>query len=213
MENVIRGLLFCLIIWLGHSCSEPRPQLANYYFPYGHNVDYIYMTNDSIGPQIWQIRSEDQSWIVEVYDEKNQLQQRSFEHRVANGVIQDSLFLYDDSGQPIQAIIESGIMYGFEVKDSMDVFFYEAKWRHGDTLYSVVRNRRFLRYESLLFHGKQVSCAVWRLDERIISEVEGQLELSSYGEEWYAQDIGLIRRSRVVNDQLKLEDRLVEIRE
>jgi hypothetical protein len=150
-----------------------------------------------------------------VFSGRFQKSQESHESFYSNGVNLEKLILFANGKQTI-ATIESGFVFPFTEIDSSEVVFYRIKWKvaTGDgqpTTYELVRNRRFSGYENREVMGKDLRCAKFTLDELIISDMDGNIELKTKGVEYYAENIGLVYRKRQMTEELLIEQRLLQI--
>ncbi len=205
-------LLVCLSLY---SCNSPEPPLQSYYFPKIHQV-YVYSANDSIGREYWEIKPEGKTTLVtRVYSGSFVLKQESREEFYSNGVNLENLELIA-SGEKIPVDIQSGFIFPFNEIDYSEVVFYRVNWEvptenGNNTSYDLIRNRRFMNLDQQKFLGESRDCVKIKLEERIISDLDGSIELSSYGSEYYAKDIGLIHRNRQFTSELLITTKLLEI--
>ena len=85
------------------------------------------------------------------------------------------------------------------------------KTQESEVQYDIIRNRRFAGMEMRAILGDSVLCAVLEVEERIISDETGSIELTIKGNEYYGQGLGLIERVRQIDSTLIINQRLVEI--
>lgn len=194
------------------SCKDQSP-LSPYYFPSEHQV-YVYSANDSIGKEYWEISPHDRGLSTHVYGGDFRKSQESRESFYSNGVNLEELTLISNNNAH-QATVESGFVFPYEEIDSSEVVFYRIKWNVNNgthtTRYELVRNRRFAGYENHEFMGTSELCAKFILDELIISDLDGSIELKTRGVEYYAKNIGLVYRKRQMTEELLIEQRLLEV--
>ena len=200
---VLLGLcLFCI------GCGEDLP-LKKYYFPSdGSKLNYTYRTNEAEDNH-WLIETTKEGWHIRVYNDTMAMIQESMETAYINGVQQDQLRLFGDN-QSIEVDIRSGFLYPYEKLDSLDVLVHHIQWAQEDEqAYQVIRNRRFIGLRNKDYDGEMWACAVFKLEEHIISLGDGDVEIIADGEEWYAEGIGLIYRQRRYSDENVLTERLI----
>lgn len=206
-------VLLCWTCFLVIACGgDDSLVLRDYYFPLADQV-YVYSAQDSSGVEYWVSEKVGEEGIrTRVYNGKKEIQQESQEKFYSNGVNLESMSL---DGKPVE--IESGFIFPFQELDSSEVVFYRIKWESVvDSIvvgYELIRNRRWVGFTSCEVFGESQSCAKFTLTERIISKGDGNIEVSTTGEELYAKGIGLIYRKRQISDAFTIEQYLLEIRE
>ena len=107
-------------------------------------------------------------------------------------------------------------MFPYSAPDELEVVYYHIKWKSNpdsgaQVTYELIRNRRFTGYEDFSVLGDNKHCAKFRLEENIISDLDGSIEMKTTGVEYYASDIGLVFRRRQVHDELIIEQKLLAI--
>ncbi len=200
--------IFACFLLSVFACEKDQRPLRDYYFPTRHQV-YIYSANDSIGKEYWEIIPTDEGLKTNVYSGSLTLTQTSVETFYKNGVNLEQLTL-----QGGDAKINAGFVFPFDQLDSSEVLFYHVLWNASDdqnTAYELIRNRRFAGLENREVMGKEVACAQFKLEERIISNLDGSIEMKTSGVEFYAEHIGLIYRRRQINEELLIEQILLDV--
>ena len=208
VASLVVGLL------LGLCSCHKQATLQSYYFPSKHQV-YVYSANDSIGKEYWEITPKQNGLSTIVYDGSLRKTQQSHESFYSNGVNLERLLLGGTDKQT-EAVIESGFVFPFDEIDSSEVVFYRIKWESDlgngqPTTYELVRNRRFVGFEEFMVVNKKMTCAKFELNELIISDLDGSIEITTSGVEFYAKDIGLVYRKRQMTEELLIEQQLLAI--
>ena len=208
-DDMTRNLVLFLFLIFLFACSKPDATLRSFYFPSEHKI-YVYTANDSVGAEYWEVIPTDDGLLFNVYNGLFQLSQKSTEVYYDNGVNLEKLILGSEETE-----IVSGFTFPFEKLDSSEVLFYHIKWQvpeeNKTTTYELLRNRRFVGMSSYKVLDDSKNCASFKLDERIISDQDGTIEMKTSGIEYYAENIGLVYRRRQVTESLLLEQKLIDI--
>ena len=207
-------ILLGVTIFTLASCTQQEGPLADYYFPMEDAV-YVFSSNDSIGREYWVVKTDGEALRTTIYDGAFQLNQETIEKRYGNGINLERLTMTRQADK-IDVDISSGYVFPFDEIDSSEVVFYQINWQlidenNAPVSYELVRNRRFIGYEDKVVLGQQKQCIKFKLDERIITDMDGSIELNTTGIEYYARDIGLVYRQRRVTEDLMMEQELLEI--
>ncbi len=200
------ALAIILVALRGCTYKEP---LKPYYFPASDKV-YVYSSNDSVGKEYWHITPTEKGIRTLVFNSERELTQTTDEKFYKNGVNLESLQLTNGKAEVI-----SGFVFPFNEISDKEVLLYHIKWRDNSTstTYELIRNRRFVGYKNMLVFQDSVLCASFLLEERIISEQDGSVEMKTTGTEFYAKNIGLVYRKRRITDELHFEQKLLAIEE
>lgn len=135
------------------------------------------------------------------YDSNFQVGQIVREKIVANGSLARNLLLYEPDYKAeqlvkIEANIESANVFPFEVSDSGGVFLFKLNYRlpsDSSAKIYLIRNRKFAGdAPEFEFRGKKHPCIRFTLREIVGHEAEGSLETEAFGEERYAEGLGLV---------------------
>ena len=197
------------------SCEKPPGALTDFYFPSEHKV-YVYTANDSTGREYWEVTPDAHDGLVTTIYSGNLIQsQYTVEKKYANGMNLEVSKMTQGKNL-VDVEIESGFIFPFYEIDSNEVLFYKINWESltsdgSITNYELIRNRRFIGYENREVLGNIKSCAKFKLDERIISNLDGSIELKLKGVEYYAKNIGLVYRRRSLTEDTQFEQELIEV--
>ena len=210
-----RICFFCIggfiLIALTSSCVDQHIKLLEpFYYPEKDQV-FVFSSNDSIGKEYWALNTaDDEKYEITIHDGHFNAMQTIVEKKYNNGVNLEYLIV--DS---VIAEVKSGFIFPFDEIDNTEVLFYHVSWTENKgqnpIRYEIIRNRRFDGYETKSVMGDSISCVVLSLDERIISDVDGSIELSTTGKEYYGRDIGLVYRIKNVNPEITIEQELLDI--
>jgi hypothetical protein len=210
-KNDWRSLLVvCIAGFLLTSCGSDTQDIRNYYFPLkalteGEVYEYRAVDQDSLTPSYWYYRSfinDNGVFLTGTYYE-NTFMPLQFvqEELVSNGMLLDTLFLYetDSTGrqQQITGEVLSGSTYPFEVKDSSSIFLYKVQFQfpsNPNETITLIKNRRFAGHTTYTYKGDTYDCV--KFDVRELVEVsdtqQGGIEPEWSGYELYAEGLGLI---------------------
>lgn len=230
------------------SCrSDGTRDIRNFYFPLqelkeGLVYEYSPVKIDSLTPKYWYYRSfisPEGAFLTGTYYEYDFTPlQLVKEKMVSNGMIQDTLFLYeynfseaaidsladdqkdaffiyqpDSSTQVARVNVEilSGTLFPFQVRKEGGVFLYKVKWRPASqpqTEVTLGKTRRYLGDTTFTFQGKKYDCVRFELNELFQQDEEGVLEQEFAGVEWYAQKLGLVYFRKNITEDFVIEYQL-----
>lgn len=222
---------FLLACFLFTACTGDRRDIRAYYFPLdslaeGQVYDYAPVGTDTIPPDYWYFQAERQDGndflIATYYDANFEVGQRTREKMTANGVRakEYALFSPDSAGMRsvrIDATLESPDVFPFSVQDSAGVFLFSLQFHPpGDSATTIylIRNRRYLGDgPDYYFKGKKYPTVRFSLREAVGNSAEGDAEVESRGEEWYAEGLGLVyyRKITGARGQIRQEFQLRDI--
>ena len=212
IRNVIASILS--LVLLAACTNDSKRNIKDYYFPLekmlnnGIVYEYEALHADSIAPYYWyyqtvQIPDSPMVLVGTYYDANFQQRQLVREEVVNNGMLlQDMrLFLTDTSGRQEQVVadVQAANAYPFEVSDSSGIFLYKVQWDdpfQPNSTTTLIRNRRYLGDTSYVFQGQSLPAVRLGVREIVENEQEGFLEIELEGEEWYAENLGLVYTSR-----------------
>ena len=245
MNNLLSLSFLLLSLW---GCNtDGTKDISQYYFPVedlqeGLIYEYRAVNMDSLTPKYWYYRSvidQDGAFLKGTYYEQDFApRQYVSEEIVSNGVIQDTLYLfeYDFSEADIGALpadqrenflifspdsssllarvnveILSGTLFPYEVREAGGVFLYKVKWRPAgqpQTEITLGKTRRYLGDTTFTFQGKAYDCVRFGVVELFQQDEEGVLEQEYGGIEWYARGLGLVYFKKEITDDFIIEYQL-----
>lgn len=248
LKRWIRGLGLILLFLSFWRCqSDGNRDIRNYYFPIqdlenGLVYEYQAMNMDSLTPKYWYYRSffnDDGIFMTGTYYEQDFTPlQFVREELVSNGVIQDTLYLFeynfskpaidslpenqrnsffvyhpDSSSQVARVNVEilSQTLFPFQVREEGGVFLYKVKWRPAsqpDTEITLGKTRRYLGDTTFTFQNKTYDCVRFELTELFQQNQEGVLEQEYGGVEWYAKNLGLVYFRKDITKDFVIEYQL-----
>lgn len=191
--------------------QEVKEQIQAFYLPLadlteGIVYEYESVGSDSFPPYYWYFRNasqEEETYLVGTqYDHNYIPQQLIREAQVKNGMLTEEAFIYvtDSMQKQIQlpTTIESGNIFPFEVRDSLGVFLHKISWYNpfDSTGTTIIRNRRFMGYTNFEWQSELHEAVRFKVQEVIITQKEGNLEIELTGEEIYIKNIGLVFTSK-----------------
>jgi len=224
----MKKFLFLLLIPFFFACeNDGHRNLEPYYFPLKKLEDGLVYEYQSVGnpndpPMYWYYRTVVQDGethlVGTAYDPEFEPDQLVREKRVDNGMLLEDFYTYeaDSTGKKnkIQANIESQNVFSFRVNETKPgVLLTSLNWRtlSDSAKITLVRNRQFGGDTTFIFKEKDVSAVRMHTVELIEHTTEGTLPLEFQGEEWYAEDIGLVYLKKDINPQWQMEYELVDI--
>jgi len=218
---------FFLLLLFSACNSSGTQNIKAYYFPFDDLKDgrvYEYRpVNDPNQPvEYWYYRtleSDSATYFTgNYYDHDFVVRQFSNEEIISNGTLLHSYFLYQSDSLGIQtqvpAIIESGNVFPFEVKDSTGVFLMKLKWvfqEEPEISTTLIRNRRYMGKTKYTFKNKEYDAVSFKLTELVDDFNNGHLGPPQYnGQEIYAKGLGLVYYKKEINERFILEYELVD---
>jgi len=208
-------LAFALFLTFLTACTnDGERNIKAYYYPLekmlnqGIVYEYEGLHADSVAPYFWyyqtvQLPDSPMVLVGTYYDANFQQRQLVREEVVGNGMLlQDMrLFLTDKSGRQEQVVAEilAPNVFPFEVSDSSGIFLYKVQWDdpfQPNSTTTLIRNRRYLGDTSYVFQGQSLPAVRLGVREIVENEQDGFLEIELEGEEWYAQNLGLVYTNR-----------------
>ena len=214
--NLHYGYILCLGLLLLSSCSKLGPN-ADYYYPVHDLEDGLVYAYESVGqlpqpPHYWfyrSVKTADSLMLTSTFYSAD-LQPLQFvnERIVSTGSLLRDLRLYtptDSTSLTTQASIQQPALFSFEEPSSDRVLVSVVSFRQNPTaansaVYTLTRNRRYLKDTSLTVEGESVDAQVWLVNELTEHDSIGVLALESRSMEIYAENIGLAYRERVYSD-------------
>lgn len=217
---ILCQFVMCITIIIS-SCSgkiENVESLADYYLPLdslgsgGMQYSYRSLSDTALDREVWQHIKTAEGLIMSInYDHTQQVVQKQYERVVPNGVLIDSLILFErDSlgGTTSYAVrVVSPHKFPFEVTDSTQVFLTHLEWwQPGDSLHIVLQRRRsFIGDTSWQWKGETVPGIRFKTKDQLETEEVGWTTSAWTGEEIYAKNIGLVYYRREISKQLIIE--------
>ena len=214
-----------LLVFFACNTSDTY-NIKAYYFPIdalkeGKVYEYRPVSNDSLPVEYWYYRTIESDsgtfFTANYYDQNFVVRQFSNEEVVSNGTLLHSYFLYqfDSTGYQYQvpAIIESGSVYPFEVRDSGGIFLMKLKWIHQEEpeiSTSIIRNRKYAGKTSYDFKNKKQEAISFDLKELVDDFNNGHWERQYNGKEIYAKNLGLVYYKKEIDENFILEYELVD---
>ena len=218
-------IAFCLLLG---SCGKNK--LQEYYFPLeqlnkeAKVYEYEYRVRDSTFKMYWyyqSIRQNDSIYLVGTcYNQNFEQLMVMREERVKNGMKLTDMYFYTTNtagyAVRIQAEIQGGAVFPFEVTDSNSVFINIIKYKDvkdSTRQTTLTRNRRFLKHTVFDFKNKKLDAVEFEMkEEQAESDTKkGGIAYVSKIKEIYAQNIGLIYTKRYISDSEFIESRLLDI--
>lgn len=195
--------------------------ISGFYFPYeslGAGSVYLYRNpaEPDAPPDAWSYQSfrEDDKWFLtcQNYDQALQVRQFQLESIVPTGALSDAYILYEQGKDgrlvKVKAEIEQSSVFPFSVRDTAGIYIFSLHWKDAaDSLKetTLVRNRRFLKDTSFTYREEILDAIVFEVRDLIELEEEGILSVETTGKEVYARGLGLVHRTRRINESLSLE--------
>ena len=216
--------VMCLFIFVAacQPANENPDNLSGFYLPVksfpteGMIYTYRNVLDSSAGHEVWQHSLTSTDRILSInFDSRQQVVQKQVERIVNNGVIIDSLLLFSavDSGDAILIPVKvlSPNRFPFDAIDSSKVWLTKLEWwQPGDSLHVVLeRRRRFMGYTTWESDGSSVPAIKFRTEDQLETEEVGWTTSTWTGEEVYAKNIGLVRYTRNISEQFRLEYELM----
>lgn len=209
MKTSLAPALFCL---LAVACGDTgKRDISAYYFPIddllvGKVYEYQSLGDGKPYSEYWffrAARTDTGTFLTSAfYDSNFQIGQIAREKIVKNGALARNLLLYEPDFKaermaPVEANIVSPNAFPFEVSDSGGVFLFRLNYRlpsdSATTIY-LIRNRKFAGdAPAFSFLGKELPAVRFTLREVVGNEREGAAEIEAFGEERYAEGLGLVQ--------------------
>jgi hypothetical protein len=176
------------------------------------------MVDTALDQEVWQHIKTSENLITSInYDHLQQVVQKQYERVVINGVVIDSLILYDTDSlgrrlaYPVK--VHSPHRFPFEARDSSQVYLTHLEWwQPEDSLHIVLQRRRRLMGDTTwVFNGQKIPAIRFRTEDQLETELVGWSTSTWTGEEVYAKNIGLVYYRRNISDHLIIEFSLDEI--
>ena len=211
------------------ACSRLGPS-ARYYYPAEDLLDglvYAYAVDAAataeLEPHYWYFRgvaTPDSLVLASTYyDAGYEPRQYVGERIVPSGSLQRDLRLFEPGplGQPsreTRAEVLAPALFSFAEPDTARVLVNVVRFRENAaptdtasvapgteaTVYTLTRNRRYLRDTTLEVLGRRRDAQVWEVRELIERDENGVLALRTTSREVYAEDLGLAYRARRLPD-------------
>lgn len=221
------GFFLC-VIGFSLGCNRSTPQsIDRFYYPVNdlnEGLVYHYQTITKDQPPIssyWLFKSNiingEIQFTGQYYDATKTVGQFFRQRIVSTGALLEDYKFYvgrdtSDHVLPIDVEIDYPNAFPFEVYDTIGVYLYKLSFiAPGDSsINTIIRNRRFVGYESWNHNGKSYPAIKFRLLERIENDNNGVLTIDMKGYEIYAEGIGLVFSKKESMDGTSIEERLIE---
>jgi len=205
------------------SCSSFGPN-AEYYYPVDDLADGMVYAYESVGPiqlppHYWFYRSVEtpDSLVLTSTRYTSDFEPRQFvnERIVKSGSLMRDLRLFTPTvgaSETVVADVLAPAMFSFEIPDTGRILVNAVSFSYADlkirqnaeenesALYTLTRNRRFIKDTSFTLSGKPVPSQLWSVRELTEQDSIGVLALESQAIEIYAQGVGLVYRERMHSD-------------
>jgi len=208
MKNFALFIPFLVAFSMALSGCGPKDpsDLERFYFPYerfedGAVLEYRPVRFPELGNEYWYVKSFSDSGrrylVTQVFNSDLELQQYKREEYVTNGVLSREVKLLrrtPDTSLLMTLNIQENGVFPFRFKDSLTRYIYDLSWLDPiDSMeYRITRNRRFTHREDRMFLGEIRSSWHAAVLEELETIVEGSTLSSWSGEEWFAENIGLV---------------------
>lgn len=199
-----------LLVVLAACGNGGKRNISAFYFPMddllgGKVYEYQSLGEGKPYSEYWYFRSsrtDTGTFLTGVYYDSNfQIGQIVREKIVRNGSLARNLLLYEPDFKAeklvkVEANIEAPNVFPFEVSDSGGVFLFKLHYRPpSDSTAKIylIRNRRFAGdAPEFSFRGKSHAAVRFTIREIVGQESEGAAEAEAFGEERYAEGLGLV---------------------
>jgi hypothetical protein len=193
------------------SCETDAPQdIRDYYFPLralttGQVYEYRPIGLDSLTPDYWYYRTiptDSAYYFTKTYYQADFIPQQLIQERlVDNGLLTSSIFLFetDSTGKARQmsGIILSPNAFPFIIEDSTYVT-YQVRFPLPHGRQTVTIHRRYRSDTTFTFAGEAYPAVAFAIDGTVDvrDSIEGDIEPPFWGEEIYAEGLGLVAYRR-----------------
>ncbi len=224
--RMTRWILFIIYTFFIISCNSDTKNIRDYYFPLqkltdGLVYEYHSVNLDTLAPDYWYYRSVETDsalYLTSTHYDPATLtpMQLLREEEVSNGMLVNSLYLFenDTTGkqQQIEAEIIAGSIFPFEVRDSGGIFLFKTTWQSPaqQATYTLVKNRRYIGDTTFVFNTRSYDAVVFEVKELMEQRQEGVFEQQYASVEWYAKDLGLVYFRKDISPTFVLEYRLAD---
>ena len=214
--NLPSGYIALFLALVLTSCSNLGPN-ADYYYPVDELADGMVYAYESVGPlpqppHYWFYRSVEtpDSLVLTstFYSAKFEPRQFVNERIVESGSLMRDLRLFTPTEGASDAVIADVLapsLFSFEHPDTSRILVNAVSFRQNPTqdssaLYTLTRNRRYVKDTLFNLSGKQVPAQLWSVRELTEQDSLGVLALESRAIEIYGRGLGLLYRERVFSD-------------
>lgn len=208
-------VIFLLSLFLAN-CSSYGPN-ADYYYPIDELADGMVYSYESAGPlpqapHYWFYRSVEtlDSLVLTSTYYSFDFQPRQFvnERIVSSGSIMRDLRLYtptEGASKTVIAEVLAPALFSFEAPDTGRILVNTVSFRQNSeqdssALYTLTRNRKYVKDTMFNLSGKPLDAQLWSVRELTEQDSLGVLAIESQAVEIYAKDIGLVYRERMYSD-------------
>ncbi len=201
--------------------SESK-NLKSYYFPLEelkNGLVYEYQSLIDSTSEYWfykQFISGDSVMLLgQNYDRHLQVRQFQSELITESGARLLELDLFDEGPNGsinTQVNITSADLFSFNKMDSTEKLIYHVNWEDPVQKMGVeiIKNRFQNNIYQMDFEGKRINYLKVLLSELVSIRQDGHLDLEWYGEEWYAENIGLVFYSKETKEGEKFAYKLIK---
>src|SRR5688572_3570788 len=179
---ILCQFVMCIMIIIS-SCSgriENIESLADYYLPLdslglgGMQYSYRSLSDTTLDREVWQHINTAEGLIMSInYDHRQQVVQKQYERVVPNGVLIDSLVLFEEdslgSMKAYTVRVISPHRFPFDARDTTKVFLTHLEWwQPEDSLHIVLqRRRRFQGDTTWQWNGEAIPAVRFRTTDQL----------------------------------------------
>lgn len=215
-------MVFSLVFF--GACQTEKTEsknLKSYYFPLEelkNGVVYEYQSLVDSTREYWfykQFVSGDSVMLLgQNYDRHLQVRQFQSELITDSGAKLLELDLFDEGPNGsinTKVNISTPDLFAFSQMDRTEKLIYHVNWEDPlqDMGVEIIKNRFQDDIYQMDFEGKQVNYLKMIVSELVSIRQDGHLDLEWYGEEWYAENIGLVFYSKETKEGEKFAYKLV----
>jgi|GEM_PF-3553917 len=189
-------------------CEREKIKGPKYYFPFPENATgyvYQYVSLDGQQPdEFWHIsKIGNRKMRICIMDEFRGWRQCSYEYIASNGIIQEDLWIVDDSLGYMDVEVVHGNLYPLDPIDKTHVYIQSLRWytsRDSSTYMQVIRNRRFTP-QSTKATDLGDRFVLFEVMEMVEDFQEGYLEIPVQGLEVFEKGRGLVHYEKEFGGQ------------
>jgi len=215
-------ILFLLVLGACQTENEETQNLRSFYFPLEdleNGLVYEYQSLIDSTSEYWFYKkfvSGDSIMLLgQNYDKHLQVRQFQSELISDSGVKLLELDLFDEGAVGsinTEVNITNADLFSFTRMDSTEKLIYHVDWEDAtqDMGIEIIKNRFQDNVYQMDFEGKRISYLKMLVSELVSIRQDGHLDLEWYGEEWYAENIGLVFYSKETKEGEKFAYKLVK---
>ena len=191
------------------SCKSNQTEhiYDDFYYPKEDQV-YVYQIDSFSALEYWSVSFQKDRYTTDIYSGEFDFEQTVIEKRLPSGVQVEKLTIYEDKDEERQEIpveIRHGDVFSFRPMASDEVLVYSAAWDQvsDQTHYDLYRNRRFVKDTSFVYQERNYPAIIYKMKEQIVSRNDGDITLNIDVFEVYAKGLGLVQRSKRLENGLE----------